>query len=510
MTTQREWLVAGLLTGAFSLLVMALRPTDRLRARNMLVVALLLGLAQAINLLVAYASAALHAGYTNVAVHGWIADIIYLATTAIVIRLAGILLFRALLPWLRITPAQIVEDLLVAAVVLLWIGMWLRTAGLNLSSVVTTSAVLTGIIAFSMQDTLGNILGGLFLQLDRSLRIGDWVRIDDVSGRVTDIRWRYTAIETRGRETVIVPNSSLMRSRFTVMGSRHDPSMHWRRSISFSLTADNDFNGIEAVLVQAVVNADIAHIATDLAPTCVLMELLPAGGVYALRYWLTDPRYDDMTDSAVRLHCQAALRRAGVRVAMPSAEHYVIKENETYRSAREAAELQRRLAVLRQTDIFRILAESELTELAKHLTHAPFVEGDVITRQGAVAHWLYLIAKGQADVWIAGSKGARALVATLSDGQVFGEMGMMTGEPRRATVIAKTAVDCYRLDKAGFSLILSARPDLAAEMSRVLVEREAELVRQKVIVNQPEPEKRQADILASIREFFALDDQSSR
>ena len=54
----------------------------------------------------------------------------------------------------------------------------IRLAGVDPSSMVTTSAVITAIIAFSMQDTLGNVLGGLFLELDDSLSIGDWVRID--------------------------------------------------------------------------------------------------------------------------------------------------------------------------------------------------------------------------------------------------------------------------------------------------------------------------------------------
>ncbi len=54
----------------------------------------------------------------------------------------------------------------------------IRLAGVDPSSMVTTSAVITAIIAFSMQDTLGNVLGGLFLELDDSLSIGDWVRVD--------------------------------------------------------------------------------------------------------------------------------------------------------------------------------------------------------------------------------------------------------------------------------------------------------------------------------------------
>lgn len=68
------------------------------------------------------------------------------------------------------------------------------------TSLFATSAVITAVLAFAMQDTLGNVLGGVALQLDNSLRVGDWVKLDDVSGRVTDVLWRFTAVGTRNHE----------------------------------------------------------------------------------------------------------------------------------------------------------------------------------------------------------------------------------------------------------------------------------------------------------------------
>ena len=64
-----------------------------------------------------------------------------------------------------------------------------------------TSAVLTAVIGLAFQETLGNVVGGLALQLDNSIRVGEWIKIGDINGRVTEIRWRYTAIETRAWES---------------------------------------------------------------------------------------------------------------------------------------------------------------------------------------------------------------------------------------------------------------------------------------------------------------------
>ena len=96
----------------------------------------------------------------------------------------------------------------------------LRGAGVDLGSLVTTSAILTAVIAFSMQDTLGNVLGGLAIQLDNSVQVGDWIQLDAMSGRVIDIRWRSTLIETRNWETVVVPNSQLMKASVAIVGRR--------------------------------------------------------------------------------------------------------------------------------------------------------------------------------------------------------------------------------------------------------------------------------------------------
>ena len=106
------------------------------------------------------------------------------------IRLALLTLYR-LLAALHVRVVSLVEDLVTAALLLLWIFVWLRLAGVDLASLVATSAVITAVIAFAMQDTLGNILGGIVLQLDDSMRVGDWVQVDDIRGRVIDVRWRY-------------------------------------------------------------------------------------------------------------------------------------------------------------------------------------------------------------------------------------------------------------------------------------------------------------------------------
>jgi hypothetical protein len=137
----------------------------------------------------------------------------------VLIRLAGLTLFRVLLPALRMPTPRIVEDIVVIGGYLLWGMVRLSYAGVELSSLVATSAVITAVLAFAMQDTLGNILGGLALQLDNSLEIGDWVKVDDVCRAASSRSSGATPRSSRATaRRVVVPNAQLMKGKFAVIG----------------------------------------------------------------------------------------------------------------------------------------------------------------------------------------------------------------------------------------------------------------------------------------------------
>ncbi len=437
---------------------------------------------------------------------GLLRGVAILATGLAVIRLCGMALFRVLVPLSGAKPPRIAEDIVLVAAYVAWGLVRLRVAGMDIASLVTTSAVITAVIAFAMQDTLGNVLGGLFLELDHSIAVGDWVRLDDLSGRVEDIRWRHTAIRTRNGDRVIVPNSALMKSRFSVIGNPDEEPVRWRRWIWFDVGFDVPAPKVIAAAEQALAGAEIPNVLREPAPHCALMEIKGDTCRYALRYWLADPRPDDGTDSNVRVHLIAAMHRAGIAPALQSYVVHEVKENEKRRASRHAQEIEVRIAALHGVELFASLEEEEVRALADRLVPAPFAAGDVITRQGAVAHWLYLLIEGEADVWLDAPSVQRRRVATLGPGSVFGEMGMMTGEPRRATVTAKTDVACYRLDKSGFQGILQARPSLAEEISRVLGARTSGLAHAldeahaAAATAHAPPHK----LLAQIRTFFGL------
>ena len=436
-------------------------------------------------------------------------EIFIIGSGIAVIRLWGLLVFRVLLPMIKLTPLRITEDIIIIIIYVAWGMVRLRYAGLDLGSILATSAIITAVVAFSMQDTLGNILGGLALQLDNSVEIGDWIKVDDISGRVVDIRWRSTLVETRDWETVVFPNSQLMKNKFLVLGRRTNMPVQLRRWVWFNVSMSVPPTKVINVVEQSILQTEINNVAKRPKPNCVLMEMDDKGYArYALRYWLTDLAVDDPTDAAIRWHVMAALQRVGISLAMEERSIHLTRVNDEHEEALHNREILLRIKTLRRVELFSQMTNEELHTLAERLRYAPFAKGSIIAKQGTIAHWLYVIIRGEAEVYLETAYGGKRTVRNLTRGSFFGEMGMMTGEPRVASVVARTDVECYRLDKEMFEEILLARPAIAEEMSHVLAVRRAEL--DSMLQNLDAESSHQAipqrhgEILTTMKRFFGL------
>jgi small-conductance mechanosensitive channel/CRP-like cAMP-binding protein len=421
------------------------------------------------------------------------------------VALAGMLLFRSLLPALRLSIPRILQDVVVAVVSVVAVFGTASRVGLDLSGIVATGAVLTGVIGLALQDMLGNVFGGLSLQLDHTIRVGDWIRVQDVTGRVVEIRWRSTSMETRNWETVITPNSVLTRSQVTVLGRRIGQPRRWRRQLPFSI----DFRYAPAQVIDAVLKVfrgqAIEHVASEPPPDCVLLELGDSSARYAVRYWLTDIGADSFTDSVVQTRIYYALRRANIPLSMPAHAVFLTEDSPERQQHKLDADRGRRAFALSRIGLFGELSDAERAELTASLTYAPFARGEVLTRAGAEAHHLYVICSGTVSVRT-GEGGEEHEVAQLNAGEFFGEMSLLTGAPRSATVVALTEVECYRLGAEAFRQLLAQRPDVAERVAGALAERRMGLLatRQKLSDGRALGEITQRDMLDKIREFFGL------
>ena len=440
----------------------------------------------------------------------WIAWAARFVEWIAIINLASVLVFEVVLEAVRLKPPRIMRDLLLAFAYIIVAITLLSQSGVDLTGIVATSAVITAVIGFSLQDTLGNIMGGMALQMERTISVGDWVRMpDQQEGRVTEIRWRQTSIETRNWDTIVIPNSVLMKGQVTLLGRRAGVPRQHRQWVYFNV--DFRYSPTDVIdTVEAALRAEpIPNVALEPAPHCLVVDFKESYAHYAARYWLTDLALTDPTDSIVRGRIYYALRRAEIPLSIPAQSIFITEESESREARKRKEEVEARVEVLRRVELFHTLTDEERRELAERLMDAPFARGEAIMQQGAKAHRLYIMKEGEAEVRVAvdGEKLTKK-VATLRGGDFFGEMGLMTGEPRTATVIALKDVECYRLDKEDFNHILSRRPEIAEDISHVLARRRVELEAVREGLNEEAKRHRmrrtQGDLLHRIRSFFTL------
>src|SRR5262249_44347090 len=128
-------------------------------------------------------------------------------------------------------------------------ALWtIHAAGGDLSSLIATSAVVSGVIALSLQTTLGNVFGGVALQLDGSIHVGDWIRLEEGRpGPVKATRGPHPVLETRDWDTIIVPNAALLTSNIMILGKREGEVVQHRMWVYFNV----DFRYAPPPVIQA-------------------------------------------------------------------------------------------------------------------------------------------------------------------------------------------------------------------------------------------------------------------
>jgi small-conductance mechanosensitive channel/CRP-like cAMP-binding protein len=420
----------------------------------------------------------------------------------------NLVVFSMLLMRLRLGVPLVLREVLSVAVMVAIVLIVSPSLGFDWRGVAATATGLVAVIGLGMQETVSNVLGRITLQVDKSLNIGDWISVDGAMGQVTDIRWRYAQIETNNFETLIIPNGLLMKSKFTVLGRRLRRPAPWRRWVYFNVDYKTPPAEVIRLLNEVLAEEKLDHVAAEPQAHCLLMGLENSVARFAVRYWLDDPYFDDATDSLIRTRAYYALRRSGIDVAMPVQSVYVTQQDEARAMAEAEIDLRDRSRALSRVELFRSLKENERHALARSMRRAPFAEGELMTRQGAEATWLYIIERGSVSVRVS-VDGARAReVASLHEGDYFGEMGLMTGEPRSATVVALSNVDSFRLDKEAFRDMLQSRPGIADQLAEDLARRRTELEAVRENLDKETQARRQAaaksHLLDKIKRFFSI------
>jgi CRP-like cAMP-binding protein len=357
---------------------------------------------------------------------------------------------------------------------------------------VTTSAVLTAVIGLALQAPIANVFGGLALQLDRTLGQGDWIQTGSHSGRIVEIGWRSTRLITKDGDTLFLPNSQLLSG--DVLNLSRPTGAH-RVSVQVSVHDRHPPGTVRQRLVDAI--RDVPGVLEYPPPDCVVVDFGEAAVVYAVRYWLAEFERDATIASEVRARLWYATRRAGLEAPPPRA--VLGRRVETPAAAAAAPDdgAERR-SRLRAVELFAPLDDAALDRLAARTRRLDFTAGEPIVRQGDAGDTVYVVHEGEVGVRVQ-VDGSTAEVATLRPGQIFGEMALLTGEPRSASCTARTEVSCYVIDRAEFENLLAQHPEVAERLAVVLASRQAALEAEREGLSAAARARREAEQQSRLR-----------
>lgn len=402
---------------------------------------------------------------------------------------------------------KIIRDIAQGLVYVFLLLAALRAIGFDPGSILTTGAVVTAVIGLSLQETLGNLVAGLAIQVQRPFDIGDWIGFDSDPkkiGKVVEINWRATKVVTLDEVEITVPNGTLAK---TPIVNHTKPTAVSRRSVYVSCSYDVAPRRVHEVILEAL--EDVPGIVRDPPPNVVTQEFGDSGVQYWVRFYTDQFHRRDVVDGAVRDRIWYGLQRAGITIPYPQRKVHLREVSAESRAAELDARIAGRERALRGVDVLDVVSPAERRRLAETATTRLYAPGETVVHQGDEDDELFIIERGQVAVLIESDGGAPASEVTrLKKGQFFGEMALITGERRRASVRAITECELIVIGHDAFQEILSGSPHLAEELSRVLAERQTML--DDLAANLPEGERASVvkatsgQLLDRIKQFFSI------
>lgn len=418
------------------------------------------------------------------------------------LKLADVLFFDLLAQWRKKPQVPlVVRDIgrwAVAAVALVLIvrGFF---PGVNLNVLAVSSLVVGYIVGNATQDTLGNLIAGLALNTERPFQIGDWVTVGGHTGVVVDTTWRATRLRTKAEDYIVIPNSSIAKEAI-VNFSR--PTSNHGCYLSIGVSYDTPPNKARRVILGVL--AESPEVCTEPAPSVYLAGYGDFAVNFTIKFFIADYARQDPVQSSVMDRLWYAFRREGISIPFP-VQDCRERDAAVDEQLARAADRDSIRKLLAGVDLFQSLSPAEMECLVEREKLQLFAAGEKLCRQGEAGESFYVIRAGRVDVQVAGPDGRPVSVARLGPGAFFGEMSLLTGEPRSGTVLAETDVEVVCISKGEFAGVLQANAELAGKLAATLEKRVAD--RHEImtaVAGSGAPPAAPSALAARIRKFFGI------
>lgn len=373
---------------------------------------------------------------------------------------------------------------------------------LDLTFLGVSTIVVGYILGNASQDTLGNLIAGLALTGERPFSIGDWVRLGEFVGRVTDMTWRATRLQTKMHDYIIIPNATIARE-YILNYSRPTQSHGFTQQIGVNYGVPP--NKVRASILR--VCTAIPEILEDPAPLVWLHNYGDFSIDYTVKYFIRDFARLEQIQSDMMDRIWYAFKREDIVIPFPIRDVRPMHDVEAKAAREQAAAVAASKELLGEIPIFEPLTRQERDQLAERMEERIYGAGEVLVRKGDTGSKFYIIREGHTSIHL-GASTRSSQVAVLERGDYFGEMSLLTGEECTATVVARNDCRVLELSHDVLKELLTEKKSLAEDFAQALKQRSDELAELQESVDAqtsaPRATPSERALLGKIWDFFGI------
>jgi small-conductance mechanosensitive channel/CRP-like cAMP-binding protein len=446
----------------------------------------------------AIAAYGVHASWRN---HVGAAAIIL--STALVVALVNRYVWDLYFEKRRQTPIPHFLREVIGGIIFLVALLFVLSSGYHaqaqLKGLLAGSGIVAIIIGFAGQNLFAGIIGGISIQINRPYKVGDWLQVGERFAEVMEINWRSTRLRTNDAIYLDIPNNEMV--SHAIVNLHYPTEVHAMR-IRLGVEYKNPPNRVKDALFRAASAAE--GVLPEPRVKVFLVDFADSAVIYEIKYYMGNHSRISEINDAVRTNVWYALKRQGITIPFPIRTLHL--ERRAMLPVQE--ERQEARAILRDEALFECLSDAQIDSLVQQSQVANFGRGERVIREGAEGESMFVLLRGAAKVSIS-RNGTSIPVATLSAGNCFGEMSLLTGERRTATVRAETDCHVMEISKPVMAEVLRDSPDCLERLSELLARRKMEnegVLREAASPAQHESKKREytASFLRRLQTFFEL------
>lgn len=418
--------------------------------------------------------------------------LIFFLTLIALVRISTFLVFDFLLSLKQDTRnIRLFRDIFV--IILYVIGILLIAnyyLNIKITVILASSAVLTVVVGFALQDVLGDLFSGIALNFEESLMVGDWVKIGEFEGKIEQCRWRAIILRTIDNVLILIPNQLASKERVMNFGSgKRNFALRFEIGVSYESNPDMVINAIQRVL------ATMASVLKDPQPMVMVKKFADFSINYEVRFWLKDYSQKDMIKSEIRRKTWYAFKRKDIRIPFPIRDVYIKKEKEEKITENDIIEM------LKHNELLKTIGPAALTDLARHVEIEIYGGGEILINEGEPGRYFYLVLAGGVEI-VKDHK----VFQLLQGNDYFGEISVFTGEKTNAMVKVAKESKILKIPAEKFREALKINEQTAKKLSQAIALRKSKLseLEKEKPVSSTAIKKESDNIFQRMKKYFGI------